>query len=166
MSHRHWHGGRSWVRESWHVSWRAIRPGSRRRSRSLHNATMGLWATGDRILHSIGIGVGMASLRGQGCAAGVDQSDERARRLPGVKRRTGMTGSSTRAASVQASGIICRCPFSPSTTRSTPSPRRRRTTRTNRPSHGWCGHPVPLDVSGIARRSVLVDVLLVTSAAP
>jgi len=37
---------------------------------------MGLWASGGRMLHNIGIGVGMASLRRRGCAAGFDQPNQ------------------------------------------------------------------------------------------
>jgi len=52
----------------------ARRPVNRRRSRSLHSETIGLCASGGRLLHTVR--VGMASLRGRDCAAGVDQPDE------------------------------------------------------------------------------------------
>lgn len=139
---------------------RAIRPVSRRRSRSLHSATIGLWASSGRMLHRIGVGVGMASLRARGCAAGIDQSDEgaQASRREAQDRHdrlldTGSFGPRQRHHLPVAilsfndqirTGVASQPPYDPY---NPPQPRMMR-----------CGYPDPLDLSGIARRNVLADV--------
>lgn len=112
---------------------------------------MGLWASGGRMLHSIGIGVGMASLRGRGCAAGVDQSDEGAQ-------------ASGRKAQDRHDGFLDTGGFGPGQRHHLPLPilsfndqiravvASQPPHHSNNPPQPWmvrCGHPNPLDLNGI-----------------
>lgn len=113
------------------------------------------------MLHRIGVGVGMASLRARGCAAaGFDQSDERAQasRREAQDRHdrlldTGSFGPRQRHHLPVAilsfndqirADIASQPPYDPY---NPPQPRVVR-----------CGYPDPLDLSAIARRNVLADV--------
>ena len=112
---------------------------------------MGLWASGGRMLHSIGIGVGMASLRGRGCAAGLDQPDEGAQASgrQAQDRHDGFLDTGGFGPSQRHHLPLAILPFNDQIHSVVTSQPPHYTNNPSQPGMVRCAHPDPFDLSGI-----------------